>query len=40
MKNIRMLQGRIESKGSLRSDEGAVKEPDPDYDFRIRNRRG
>lgn len=34
-----MLQGRIESKGSLRSDGGPPKESDPDYQFRIRNRR-
>ncbi len=38
-KNFRMLQGRIESKGSMRSDEGTAKEPDPDYEFRMRNRR-
>lgn len=34
-----MIQGRIESKGSLRSDDGPNKEPDPDYEFRMRNRR-
>ncbi|KAG4074262.1 hypothetical protein HA402_008671 [Bradysia odoriphaga] len=36
---LEMLQGRIESKGSLRSDEGRPKELDPDYEFRMRNRR-
>lgn len=34
-----MIQGQIESKGSLRSDDGPNKEPDPDYEFRMRNRR-
>lgn len=34
-----MLQGQIESKGSFISDENTVKEPDPDYEFRMRNRR-
>lgn len=40
MLNInRLLQGRSGSKSSIRTEDNERKEPDPDYEFRMKNRR-